>query len=220
MKCRKCKETIPDEAVDQGRGVVTCPGCNLLQLAGESGFSKTHMPFMPAGITMTKDEDRLALSFRPWSWLYLIPLLAAGALMGVLYQPILAEEQVLRMALVFCAAVMTYFGFAGMINRTHVVADTHFLRVTHKPLPSIPIHMIPVHKIKQIFVVQNGMKHEESGDTSYYYRVRAELKATGRVDLTPALKSCDQALYIEQELERFLGIEDVPVSGELGNEYS
>jgi hypothetical protein len=51
--------------------------------------------------------------------------------------------------------------------------------------------------------------------TTTTYQVRAATHAGVQEKLVESLDSSDQALFLEQEIERFLNIKDAPVVGEL-----
>ena len=50
---------------------------------------------------------------------------------------------------------------------------------------------------------------------SYSYSVQAVIKNGETIELISGLPSKDAALFIEQEIEKYLKIEDEPVRGEL-----
>jgi len=69
------------------------------------------------------------------------------------------------------------------------------------------------YEVKQLFSKEK-INHGKNG-THYSYTVQAKM-ADGRSEtLVRGLTEAEQALYIEQQLEQFLGIKDEAVPGEL-----
>jgi hypothetical protein len=107
---------------------------------------------------------------------------------------------------------VAYGTLAGFVNQTVIRVGQGLLEVQHGPLPWLGNKTLTAHEIKQLYC-QEHTHHGKNG-TSVTYSV--ELIRNGeRETLLKGLNECDQALFVEQELERFLKIEDQPVRGEL-----
>lgn len=105
------------------------------------------------------------------------------------------------------------YGLAALVyNVTRLSLGGGELRVEHGPLPWVGNRRLPATAIDQIFcVLRPGGKH--SAET---FEVHAAVDGHRRaVKLVSGLASPSQALYIEVELEKALGIQDHPVVGEL-----
>jgi hypothetical protein len=104
---------------------------------------------------------------------------------------------------------ITYTTLCGFVNRTRIAVENGVLSVRHGPLPWRGNRDIPLSNLAQLFCrEQVGSKGSRS------YSLNALLKEGDSVPLIKSLNEPDQALYIEQLLEKRLGIVDVPVAGE------
>ncbi len=89
------------------------------------------------------------------------------------------------------------------------------LSIEHRPLrtPFYPNRYITSREIDQIFV-EKYVAGKTNGTPNYAFGVQAVLPGGKRIKLVKGLKTSDQALYIEQEIEAFLSIQDEPVDEE------
>jgi hypothetical protein len=111
---------------------------------------------------------------------------------------------------------LTYQVLTGFVNSTRVTADRERLVVRHGPLPWLGNKNIESSKLEQIYVAQTE-KSTKNGSSYFRYEVRAQLKGQAKeVKLLKGLEESEQALFVEQELERFLRIRDRAVPGEMG----
>ncbi len=110
-------------------------------------------------------------------------------------------------------AGLTYFTLAGYLNSTVIDVDGNVIRVRHGPIPWWGNHRLSSKAIIQLY-----SKHEHwSNYTSSIdaFQVRAITNARRNLLLVSGLDHAEQALFIEQEIEKFLNIEDRPVRGEI-----
>ena len=115
----------------------------------------------------------------------------------------------------FVGIGLIYYIVTAIFNTTFITADSRHLRIEHRPLriPFYPNNDFPVMDIDQIYV-DKYVKSTTNGKPDYAYSVEAILKNKNHVRLVKGLQYPDQALYIEQEVERFLEIKDRPVDEE------
>jgi hypothetical protein len=102
---------------------------------------------------------------------------------------------------------------AGYLNRTIMTVNRSLFTIKHAPIPWPGNRLLNPLEITQLYCKEQ--MHRNKGSVSYTYEVHAVLKNNERAKLISGLDSSEQALYIEQEIERFLNIEDQPVRGEL-----
>ena len=103
------------------------------------------------------------------------------------------------------------------INSTFITVDENYLTIDHRPIssPWFPKRKVPVKDIAQVFV-KKKRTGSTNGVTTYGYAVIAiEKKWKREIPLIEGMKNPDKALFIEQEIEYFLGIEDKKVRGEI-----
>jgi len=109
---------------------------------------------------------------------------------------------------------LAYRALAGWVNTTRIAVDQGRLSVRHGPLPWLGNKDLDGSNLKQLYSKEKISQGRNS--TTITYEVHA-LTANGRNEkLVSGLDSSEQALYIEQEIERYFRIEDTPVRGQIG----
>jgi predicted Zn finger-like uncharacterized protein len=104
---------------------------------------------------------------------------------------------------------LTYTTLCGFVNRTRIAVKDGVLSIWHGPLPWRGNRAIAVEDLAQLYCQEHvGNKGSRS------YSLNALLKDGDKVRLIRSLSEPDQALYVEQVLEKRLGIVDVAVAGE------
>jgi hypothetical protein len=112
-------------------------------------------------------------------------------------------------------AYLTWQALCGLINRTRIEVHLRELRIKHGPLPWPGNRRLPVSSLKQLFSEERVSRSGNRNSTTRRYHLNAVLRDGRKVTLLDNLDEADQALYLEQEIERRLGIVDAPVAGEL-----
>jgi hypothetical protein len=104
---------------------------------------------------------------------------------------------------------LTYVTLCGFFNRTRIAIQNGILSIAHGPLPWPGNRSVPTKEIEQLFCREHvGRRGPRS------FSVEARRKEGEAIVLVQNLTDADQALYIEQALEKCLGIEDEPVPGD------
>jgi hypothetical protein len=106
----------------------------------------------------------------------------------------------------------TYTLLARLLNHTEVRADAEGLAVRHGPLPWPGNRSLPAGRVQQLYC-REVIRDREQG--THFYEVHAVTTDGADVPLLANLPNVAQALYVEQRVERQLGIPDRPVGGEL-----
>jgi hypothetical protein len=109
---------------------------------------------------------------------------------------------------------LTYRVLANYLNTTEVVVDNRQVSVRHYPLPWPGNKVIPASTIEQLYC--KSVIHRGKNSVSYSYEVHTILSDKTHTKFIGGLEESEQALYIEQEIEDFLRIENTPVRGEMG----
>ena len=109
---------------------------------------------------------------------------------------------------------LTYTCLAKLFNRTTIQVDEKKLVVKHGPFKWRGQVEAYTTAIEQLYVHQFEYDFGKGKSSTTTYEVHAILKGGGSVRLIKGLKSPFQALFIEQEIERHLGIEPRRVPGE------
>lgn len=108
---------------------------------------------------------------------------------------------------------LLYYVLAGFVNTTEVRVGMGTLRIRHGPLPWPGNRQLDAALIAQVYCKEN--RHRSKNGVYYSYSVHAQTSTGTHEKLLSRLEDTETALYVEQEVERFLGITDMPVRGEL-----
>jgi hypothetical protein len=108
---------------------------------------------------------------------------------------------------------LTYMTAAGFVNRTTFTVERDHLAVRHGPLPWRGNLDVSTLALEQLFCSEKVIR-SRSG-TTLRYGVEAVLKDGTQLHIAPALDEREQAMYIEQSIEKHLGIRDRPVASEM-----
>lgn len=170
---------------------------------------------LPEGMSLTMDtttgpNPQLVIR-RRWMrtkhWFLLILFAAAGV--GIAYAWGTTEPNVWLILGTVFVATCNYNLIVMFVNSTTVSADADGVTVRHGPIPSWFARNAAAKKadIAQLYATRNGA----------LFAVEAGLKSGQAVRLVAPLVTAEQALFVEQQLERVLGILDFPVPGELAD---
>jgi hypothetical protein len=175
---------------------------------------------MPAKFEVVDAGTGVQLSYRWYSPKYIGLLIFTLFWNGfmIVWHTIALSQGMLMMSLfgLLHTAVgigVAYSTLAGFLNRTTILAELGFLTIQHHPLPWSGSKQMMTDQIDQLYCKEK-VSHSKNG-TNYSYEVHAALRDGGQVKLLSGLDVADQALFIEQQLERYLGIKDRSVGGEL-----
>jgi hypothetical protein len=99
-----------------------------------------------------------------------------------------------------------------MLNKTRVVVTSQGIDINHAPIP-IPFNpnrFMAVREVEQLFV-EEYVPSRTNGRPDYTYAVTALTTAAERIRLVGGFSQPGHALFMEQEIENFLGIKNRPV---------
>ncbi len=108
---------------------------------------------------------------------------------------------------------ITYSTIAGFLNRTRVTVNAGEVTIRHGPLPWIGNRNVPAGEIRQLFR-EETISTGRSGSSATYH-LNAITRENRKLRLIRGIPAADVALYLEQEIEKALGIEDRKVAGEM-----
>jgi hypothetical protein len=229
LTCPDCGAAVPAEDVNIERGIGKCRACNAVidveaALRGpgaRTGFYRRPPAPQPRSITIEDLSGGLRLT-RRWFTPAAILLTAFCVLWNgsFFWSPMAlggggpwftAVVPVLRVVI---GVLLTYATLAMYVNRTVLEVNEGRLTVRNGPLPWFGNRDLDVSEVEQ-FYSEEVMSRGRQGSVSYTYKVCGLLKGGQRVTLLDSLPKRDDALFVEQLVEKYLGIEDRPVSGEL-----
>ncbi|MBN1344564.1 MAG: hypothetical protein JXQ73_17875 [Phycisphaerae bacterium] len=229
LYCKTCGEPIDADDVNIKLAIAKCRSCNAVfgfaeQLAGQEARkarrNRDDVP-MPKAITVDPWGHDLTITRRWFSWIHVFLVffcIAWDSFLVFWYFMAFTEKSplIFKIFPIFHLATgvgLTYFTIAGFLNRTVIKVASGILSVRHTPLPWPGNHRIETAGLDQIYCTEE-IRHGED-NASFNYVVNAKLTDGRKVKLLTGLDEPDQALFIEQQIERHLGIEDRPVRGEM-----
>jgi hypothetical protein len=184
--------------------------------SGSSGREQLTRPpvAQPTHFHVEEDGEFTRIS---WRWLtnrqiaiHIAVFSLASALNGFLMKDawLSMDRPTLLLALLFMVPGV-YSAMAFFVNRTRITVSRSELTIHHGPVPWLGRRTLSGREFSQLYV------QETSIDDTTIYPLFAIDREGNKVELLSRLKDKDQALYLEQALERQLGIEDSPVDGEV-----
>lgn len=120
---------------------------------------------------------------------------------------------------ILIGVVLPYFVIASWINKTNIYVSKEAIEIKHEPLPWLGNKRVDTHTIKQLFVKEKGgdsQRITSTNDKRPTYSVIGVSDKDEQFDLIKGLSRSNQAFYIEQRIEKYLGIEDVANPEEFG----
>jgi hypothetical protein len=106
-----------------------------------------------------------------------------------------------------------YYTLGLMLNKTEIVVSNLGVDIKHGPIPMPynPNRFMPRRDIEQLFV-EEYVPSRTNGRPDFTYAVTALITSAERQRLVGGFTQPGHALYLEQEIENFLNIEDRPMS--------
>ncbi|QQL44216.1 hypothetical protein [Sulfuriroseicoccus oceanibius] len=228
LKCTNCGSQLDPQNISPQLAAARCPHCNSLFAIPTHTSAPPQPPEQPKirpkarqpkNINVSTQRGDLILERRWFSpailfflffalfWtgfsvFWVIGASAVGGFFGLFGLPFVA-----------IGIGMLYAVAAGIMNSTTIQVGASALSVKHGPLPWAGNKSIPRHQIAQIFCREVTRQTKNGSNTTYTVEVVST--DNHREPLIKSLNQEDEALYIEQQLETFLGIKDSPVRGEM-----
>ena len=223
MKCDACSAALEPKDVDRERGLARCSFCGTLMDVSRrtvpGGIERPEVP-LPEKFTVARTPEGLQIS---WRWF--TPAALVLAFFCVVWDGFLvfwyavAVKQGAPVAMVLFPLIhvavglgLTYFTLATFVNSTTVTVGKGKVAIRHAPLPWAGNRVLGRADVKQLFCAERVNRGRNGVSVTYSVE---SVQASGR--RLPILKGLekDQALYLEQALEKALGLEDRPVAGEV-----
>lgn len=185
----------------------------VINEAGEQGFKHLQIP-QPQGLDVEKGSELLIIK----EWLSAgIPALSLAVLMfgggGICFAIQGEFFCVILMVILFCLNALYYLFVYGAINTTEIRVSLTQLAVENS-VHTWNNRKIASTDIEQLYCqkVRNWGERHFWGD-SHCYNVWVVTKDGQNISLIQGLHEPLEAVYIEQEIERFLSIEPRAVPG-------
>ena len=226
LRCRSCGASLEAERLDRSLSVITCSHCGTLhELPREPAAAGAARRARPERVPEPLPE-RFEVARPPGGLRVVWPAgRKSGAIMVTLFGAIWGGIT-LAGGLWFLtplSLVFVYMGAVKAVNRRELRVDGDAIAVRQGPLPVMGgSKRVPRSAVRQLFVTEHVSRTREGQDgrervrERRHYRLSALLEGERRVRLLGGLGSPGQGLWLEQEIERTLGIRDRAVGGEHG----
>lgn len=223
LKCRNCGSALSPEDISPQLAAARCGHCNALFAIPQASPQAIPRPdvTLPKGFQIEHGMDSVTITrrwFVPSAFFLLIFAVIWNGFMIVWHA--MALDSGMWIMSVFglihtgVGVFLVYYVLALFLNSTVIRATTYELEVKSGPLPWRGDKRIAADTVEQLFCKEK-ITHGKNG-SSASYRIEAVLRGNVRETLASGFTDPDQALFVEQELERHLKISDVPVAGEYG----
>jgi len=224
LKCNNCGSQLKPEDISPHLSAARCHHCNALFAlpiaAGGRTIARPEVA-LPRGMTVEERMDGLVIT-RRWmgakAWFLLFFALFWNGFM-IVWNTIALSQGIWMMAAfgllhTGIGLFLIYSVLALFLNSTTVKVTYDAVETRSGPLPWKGNKTLPKHDIEQFYCTEK-VQRSKNGST-VTYNVEAVLKGNRRETLVQGITHHDQALYIEQQLERHLGLRDASVDGEYG----
>lgn len=228
ISCLKCGASLSRSDIDTRLNVVKCSHCNSLfslenySSDSEVEKSKVHerqpVP-MPAKLKLLYKGTSFVIQRKWFSAKYIFLLFFTvfwNAFMVGWHAISLSQGMmIMSVAGLLHTAVgvfIAYITIAGFLNKTDIIIKRGQLVVKHYPLPWPGSKNISTNEIEQLYCKEN-ISRSKNG-TTRTYEVKVILNNRTDQSLVKNMEDVQQALFIEQEIENKLGIENREVAGE------
>jgi predicted Zn finger-like uncharacterized protein len=222
LRCPECDAEIDADDVNLEQMAAKCRRCHAVfridGLVGGRAVKPLDTP-MPDGMTLEHTAAGLRITRRWFTWGtlfitafavfwngFLVVTLGSAFVSG--FYPIAAFASIH----ILIGLGLIYWALAGFLNRTTVDVEPIELRVRHGPVP-FPGKRLEAGAVRQLYAKEHISRRRNS--SSVTYELHAVTDAGRHAKLVSGLTSSEQALFLEQEIERYLRLEDRPIRGEL-----
>jgi len=227
--CENCNAAIAAEDLDLGRNLAKCADCGNVfncadQLEGVAGSSelsveREEVP-MPKGIRVFRRDNALRI-VRRWLgpkffFLAFFCLVWNGIMVALFTFAIIKGLWSLALFGSIHALAglgIAYATLAGFLNSTTVTVMDSLLQISHGPIRVPGNREFKAELLQQLYTKRH-VSHSKNG-TSISYELRAQLSDGRDEKLIGRLEKQEQVLFMEQEVEKFLGIEDRAIRDEV-----
>jgi hypothetical protein len=227
LNCQQCGAVIPAENINLDRMIAKCSSCNAVfsfddqfgspEKAKRKPKLKYDVP-LPDRFTMQDNGFDLTITRRwlgPMAFFLTFFTFFWDGIVSFFVCGILSTGNVAMLLFISIHLLvgiwLAYYTACLYVNKTTITVTSLSLEVKHGPLPYPGNKNLSSESLKQIYCKQ---RISSGRSTTVNYEVHAINSDDKDVTLLNGLDQSEQALYIEQEIERFLKIEDVPVRGE------
>jgi len=229
MICRSCGAGLEADRIDTSLGIVTCSYCGGLHDSPtvDNKASSNDGDVKPVSAKPERVEVELPRRFKvrrgtgsleiTWPVGGILPGIVLSV-MAIVVAYMAISSGVLAL-LIVCVGLL-YLAANRAINQHRIRVDGRRLQVMQGPLPWPGARKIDTSDITQLYASEHESRTETGNSSTRqvrvrkHYRLSANTRDKGRITVLSGLNDPLQALWLEQEIERLLGIADQRVAGE------
>lgn len=224
INCYKCNMPLAGDDVNIQQAIARCSQCQaVFRLNEKDQPHEREVVNKPERISIRHIGSETIITYR-WQWLIAIILIPFslfwnGITWTIVTLMYLDGELKASLALFMTPFVLVgigsaYAAIAFLLNSTTIRATPNALTIRHGPVPWFGTRRLDPVQIDQLS--SHERIHRDNNGPSKTYELIAHMLDAKKVKLIKGLEKPAQALYLEQELEAALAIEDRPMPNEIG----
>lgn len=236
LQCIDCKGDILTQNINIQQMIAKCHTCGTVFNFGSNLHHQAHVHnvsspdnwskeeiVMPDGVEMLKLRSVLDINIK-WKnklhwFIVMFTLIWNGFLLFFAIVALISGSGLnvlLYMSLHIAVGLgLAYYCLCCLFNQTKISVNSRSIKVTYGPLP-VPFYKnkaIDTIDIEQLFV-ERYVSSSSNKQPNYAFRLIVITKSHELIKLMQGLKTPTQALFTEQEIEKYIKIQDRPVEGE------
>lgn len=243
IRCVSCRKDIPAEDVNLDNGLAKCRSCHAVfefadQVRKSGGGGAAAAPRkrqrepvpMPKNLAVAEGPQTLDI-VRRWGrgpgcfllffatfWNSIVSVFVVAAASGMMKEkgtgdPVGWFIWLFLTPFIIIGVATGYTALAFLLNSTTIKVEGNELKIGHGPLRWPGAKSVDPSQISQLYCSEY-VAYTQNRVPQYRFKVHAIMMDGSRMDLVGGLDDAGQALYLEQILEKHLGIEDRPVKDE------
>ena len=234
-KCDNCGTSVDFDNVDLDTGLAACYNCKRFFTVDERDIDKIIEPQeektkilpLPEGVDVIETEERLDIRYSQFKteskgklvFLTIFNLIWNGAMLFMVNQLLASGDYgpLPFMSLHIITGIVLFVWLASMyLNHVDIIIDDKALQVKKGPIKNPfkeDIYLYP-EEIEQLYV-EKYVSSRTNGSANYSYKLLAILPDHKTITLVKN-SSRRLCLYLEESIERRLGIKDQAIKGEEG----
>ena len=229
LPCRFCETPIPATAINQLAMVAHCPACDSLYSISDADLKAPDAQSSPAlriavpvNVQLEQRGKDLHISYRMWGaavrntviqaifW----DIVAIGWILVAL-----SEDNIVMSlwsaAFVFLALSLTYRALVNSLNHTSLIINPQEILVRQGPVPVWGGTLrLDRRGVEQVWCTQR-LAYLVNKTPIYVFPIMLRLKGGRELSLIGNVPDLQQALYLEQQIEKAWAIADEPVTESL-----
>lgn len=230
LDCPKCNTLISAGDINLTQGLAKCSHCShefeIKDVINKDPIRRPEM-MMPDGMEVLRISSMLDIVidwYRSAPKKTVLSLIGSSFFWNLLLIPLvifLAFQGRFLFIMFFFGHLITglsllWYLLATLINKTHILVNKDGITIRHSPIATFNNQKIkiPKEKIVQLYVTRYTEKIGKNKEGVQAYALSAILDNKKVIDLVRGMNRETQ-LYLEQEIETYLGIKDKIVKGEV-----